>query len=69
MKTFIIWDAASCSLVNSGRCFGTACCLHHQGDHPDDVRSKLLSNIGRLLEDYVVQHPQEEIIETDKVQL
>jgi hypothetical protein len=34
----VFWVAAPCSLVEVFRRFRGACCLHHQGDRPDDGR-------------------------------
>jgi hypothetical protein len=58
MKITVFWDVAPCSLVEVyRRCRGT-CCLHHQGDYPDDEGSKYLCNVSKLLPDYMVQHPR-----------
>jgi hypothetical protein len=39
MKMEAIWDIAPCSLFEVVRRFRGTFCLHHQGNHPDDVGS------------------------------
>jgi hypothetical protein len=36
MKIAILWVVATCSLVEVYQRFRGPCCLHHQGDRPDD---------------------------------
>jgi hypothetical protein len=36
MKMAVFWDVAPCSLVEIYRRFRGSCCLHHQGDNPED---------------------------------
>jgi hypothetical protein len=36
MKMAVFWFVAPCSLVEVYRRFRGACCLHNQGDRPDD---------------------------------
>jgi hypothetical protein len=44
MKMAVSWDVAPCSLIETGRSFRGAHCLHHQGDdRRDDGISKHLS--------------------------
>jgi hypothetical protein len=33
VKMTVFWDAAPCNLVDIGRRYRIAYCLHHQGDH------------------------------------
>jgi hypothetical protein len=40
MKMVVFWVVAPCSLVNLYRRFRGSCCLHHQGDRPDDLGNK-----------------------------
>jgi hypothetical protein len=41
MKIAVFWVVAPCSLVEVYQRFrGPCCCLHHQGDRPDDGGSK-----------------------------
>jgi hypothetical protein len=36
MKMDVFWVVAPCSLVEFYQRFTGPCCLHHQGDRPDD---------------------------------
>jgi hypothetical protein len=36
MKMAVFWVVAPCSLVEVCQRFRVPCCLHHQGDRPDD---------------------------------
>jgi hypothetical protein len=53
LKTTVLWDVEPCSPLEVYR---GACCLHHQGDRPDDGGRKHLWNISKLLPDYTAQH-------------
>lgn len=56
MAVTVIWDVAPCSLVVYRR-FRDDWCLHHQGDQdPDDVNSKHLCNVGKLIPEYTAYH-------------
>jgi hypothetical protein len=46
----VCWVVVPFSLVGP-------CCLHHQGDRPDDGDSKDLWNVGKLLPDYTALQP------------
>jgi hypothetical protein len=52
VKMAVFGVVALCSLVEVYQHFRCPCCLHHQGDHPDDGGSKDLWNVGKLLPDY-----------------
>jgi hypothetical protein len=71
MKMTVFCDVAPCSLVEVYWSFRGSCCLHHQGDHPDDGGSNIpedlspsyggskhLWNTGKLLLGYTVQYPR-----------
>jgi hypothetical protein len=36
MKIFVFWDVAPCGLLEVYGSFRGVCCLHLQGDRPDD---------------------------------
>jgi hypothetical protein len=40
LKIAVFWVVAPCSLVEVYQRFRGPCCLHHQGDRPDDGGSK-----------------------------
>jgi hypothetical protein len=40
LKTTVFWVVAPCSLIEVYRRFRCACCLHYQGDRPDDGGSR-----------------------------
>jgi hypothetical protein len=52
----VSWNVAPSSLVEIGRRFRGAYCLHHQGDvsthRPEDGGSKHLWNVGQFLRDH-----------------
>jgi hypothetical protein len=58
LKMAVFWVVASCSLVEVYWHFRGACCLHHQGDCPDDGDSKYLWNVSKFVTDYMVQQPR-----------
>jgi hypothetical protein len=53
---------ALCSLIEVCPRFGSACCLHHQGDDdgrsPDNWSSKHFRNVGKLSSDYTAHQPR-----------
>jgi hypothetical protein len=55
MKMTVFWVVAPCSLVHVYRCFRGVCCLHHPHG---DGGSKHLWNVGKILPDYMAQHPR-----------
>jgi hypothetical protein len=54
----VFWVVVPCRLVEVYHRFRGPCCLHHQGDHPDDGGSKDLWNVVKLLPDYTVLQPR-----------
>jgi hypothetical protein len=50
----VFWVVAPCSLLEVQRRFRGACCLHYQGDRPDDGGSKQ-ANIDSAGLDFVLQ--------------
>jgi hypothetical protein len=45
IKLAVFWVVAPCSLIEVYRRFRGACCLHHQGDRPDDDETTQKINI------------------------
>jgi hypothetical protein len=52
------WVTEPCSLVEVNQRFRRVCCLHHQGDHPDESDSRTSESLVRLLPDYTAQQPR-----------
>jgi hypothetical protein len=50
LKMTAFWDTVPCSLIWVERRFGSAYCLHHQGNRPDDGNAE---QRGRVVKMYV----------------
>jgi hypothetical protein len=62
MKTTACWHVAPCSLVDIGRRFRDAYCLHNQDDcRTDDGGNKHLWNLGKSLRDYKARHARKHL--------
>jgi hypothetical protein len=57
MKFRVFWDVLQCSQTDVDRRFRGKCCLHHQGDRPDEtVRTSETSvNISLTTRQYIVE--------------
>jgi hypothetical protein len=53
LRRWLVWDVASCSLVEVYQRFRGTCSLHHQGDE-----CKHLWNVGKLLPDCTTLQPK-----------
>jgi hypothetical protein len=53
----VFWVVAPCRLVEVYQCFRGACCLHHQGDRPDDGSNAKKSKMVSLEEQEALSLP------------